>query len=132
MAATGDAADVGTRARRRAALRLLPFVFLLYVVNYVDRINVSFANLTFNADLGFIDRVYGFGVGVFYVSYILLEIPGAFLNETTHSLRPAFAFIAILYLTAAGAVLAVRLRQPIASSDAGGLPVRAGARSPAA
>ena len=56
---------VAERARRRIAYRLLPLVFLLYVINYMDRVNVSFANLGMSADLGFSDRVYGFGVGVF-------------------------------------------------------------------
>jgi len=78
---TADAQDVGQRARRRVAYRLLPFVFLLYVVNYIDRVNVSFANLRMSADLGFSDRVYGLGVGMFYVTYVLFEIPGAIIVE---------------------------------------------------
>src|SRR6516162_9105591 len=73
--------DVGVRARRRVAYRLLPFVFLIYVVNYLDRVNVSFANLRMSADLGFSDRVYGLGVGIFYVGYVLFEIPGALIVE---------------------------------------------------
>ena len=73
--------DVGARARRRVAYRLLPFAFLLYIVNYIDRVNVSFANLRMSADLGFSDRVYGLGVGVFYISYVLFEIPGAIIVE---------------------------------------------------
>ena len=74
-------AEVGSRARRRVALRILPFVFLLYIVNYIDRVNVAFANLRMSADLGFSDRVYGLGVGVFYVTYVLFEIPGAIIVE---------------------------------------------------
>ncbi len=73
--------EVGRRARRRVAVRLLPFVFLAYIVNYIDRVNVSFANLRMSADLGFSDRVYGLGVGMFYVSYVLFEIPGALIVE---------------------------------------------------
>jgi ACS family tartrate transporter-like MFS transporter len=73
--------DVGQRTRRRIACRLLPFVFLLYVVNYIDRVNVSFANLRMSADLGFSDRVYGLGVGMFYITYVLFEIPGAVIVE---------------------------------------------------
>jgi ACS family tartrate transporter-like MFS transporter len=73
--------DVGQRARRRTAYRLLPFVFLIYIVNYIDRVNVSFANLRMSADLGFSDRVYGLGVGMFYVTYVLFEIPGAVIVE---------------------------------------------------
>ncbi len=88
MNSQGDAAanpaelgDVGWRARRRIAYRVLPFVFLLYVVNYIDRVNVSFANLRMSTDLGFSDRVYGLGVGMFYITYVLFEIPGAILVE---------------------------------------------------
>jgi ACS family tartrate transporter-like MFS transporter len=76
-----ELSDVGQRARRRIAYRLLPFVFLIYIINYIDRVNVSFANLRMSADLGFSDRVYGLGVGIFYVSYVLFEIPGALIVE---------------------------------------------------
>jgi ACS family tartrate transporter-like MFS transporter len=79
--AVAGLSEVGQRARRRIAYRLLPFVFLLYVVNYIDRVNVSFANLRMSADLGFSDRVYGLGVGMFYVTYVLFEIPGALIVE---------------------------------------------------
>jgi ACS family tartrate transporter-like MFS transporter len=78
---TAEQSEVGQRARRRIAYRLLPFVFLLYVVNYIDRVNVSFANLRMSADLGFSDRVYGLGVGMFYITYVLFEIPGAIIVE---------------------------------------------------
>ena len=78
---TSDIPDVGVRARRRVAWRLLPFVFLLYVIAYIDRVNVSFAALRMNADLGFGDRVFGLGVGIFYVSYVLFEIPGSIMVE---------------------------------------------------
>src|ERR1700716_4414820 len=79
--ATAELSDVGLRARRRIAYHLLPFVFLIYIVNYIDRVNVSFANLRMSADLGFSDRVYGLGVGMFYISYVLFEIPGAIIVE---------------------------------------------------
>ena len=81
MNSTFDLPEAAIRTRRRIALRLLPFVFLLYVIAYVDRINVSFANLSMSADLGISDRVYGLGVGAFYLSYILLEIPGAIIAQ---------------------------------------------------
>jgi MFS transporter, ACS family, tartrate transporter len=73
--------EAGRRATRRIAYRLLPFVFLIYIVNYIDRVNVSFANLRMSTDLGFSDRVYGFGVGMFYITYVLFEIPGAIIVE---------------------------------------------------
>src|SRR6267143_3812198 len=72
---------VAQRARRRIAYRLLPFVFVLYVINYIDRVNVSFATLGMSADLHFSDKVYGLGVGVFYITYVLFEIPGAIIVE---------------------------------------------------
>src|SRR5579859_5992237 len=73
--------EAGKSARRKAAIRLLPFVFLLYVVCYVDRVNVSFANLRMSADLGFSDRIFGLGAGIFFVGYVLFEVPGALIVE---------------------------------------------------
>jgi MFS transporter, ACS family, tartrate transporter len=73
--------DVGVRTRRRIAWRLLPFVFLLYLVAYLDRANMSFAALKMNLDLGFSDRVYGLGVAMFFVGYVLFEVPGAVIAE---------------------------------------------------
>src|SRR3954466_9131717 len=60
-----------TRVRRR----LIPFLFLLYIVAYLDRINVGFAALQMNASLGFSSTTYGLGAGIFFLSYTLLEIP---------------------------------------------------------
>jgi ACS family tartrate transporter-like MFS transporter len=77
----GELGNLGQRTRTKVAFRLLPFVFLLYIVNYIDRVNVSFANLRMSADLGLSDRVYGLGVGMFYVTYVLFEIPGAIIVE---------------------------------------------------
>lgn len=76
-----DKAEVAWRARRRVAFRLLPFVTVMYLVCYIDRANVSFANLRMSADLGFADRVYGLGVGMFFVGYVLFEVPGALIVE---------------------------------------------------
>jgi MFS transporter, ACS family, tartrate transporter len=73
--------EVGNRARRRIALRLLPLVLAMYVVCYVDRANVSFANLRMSADLGLSASAYGFGVGVFFIGYVLFEVPGALIVE---------------------------------------------------
>ena len=83
--------DVGKRARRRIAYRLLPFVFLMYVVNYIDRVNVSFANLRMSADLGLSDRAYGLGVGMFYLTYVLFEIPGCRLSMMSCWRKSAFS-----------------------------------------
>ncbi len=66
---------VGDSALRKARRRLIPFLFVLYVVAYLDRVNVGFGALDMNRDLGFSAAVYGFGSGVFFLSYTLLEVP---------------------------------------------------------
>lgn len=73
--------DVAARARRRIARRLLPFVFLLYIVAFLDRVNVAYAALRMTRTLGFSASVFGFGAGIFFIGYFLLEIPGALLVE---------------------------------------------------
>ena len=73
--------DLATRARRRIARRLLPFLFTLYVIAFLDRVNVAYAALEMTRDLAFTAEVFGFGAGIFFVGYFLLEIPGALLVE---------------------------------------------------
>src|SRR5436190_8395720 len=69
-------------ARRKAWVRLLPLLFLCYVIAYIDRTNVSIAKLTMVQDLpGFDNAVFGFGAGIFFIGYFLLEIPGTLLVE---------------------------------------------------
>ena len=72
---------VAIHTRRLIALRLLPFLFVLYVTNYLDRTNVAYAALEMSHDLGFSDRVFGLGAGIFFVGYVALQIPGALLVE---------------------------------------------------
>jgi MFS transporter, ACS family, tartrate transporter len=69
------AADPSVTAVAVLHRRLIPFLFLLYVVAYLDRVNVGFAALEMNRDLGFSAVVYGLGSGIFFVSYTLLEVP---------------------------------------------------------
>ncbi len=73
--------DVGRRTRRRIALRLLPYVLLLYVIAYLDRNNLATAALQMPHDLGFDERTIGLGAGIFAVGYIILEIPGTIIVE---------------------------------------------------
>jgi MFS transporter, ACS family, tartrate transporter len=73
--------DAAQRARKRTAARLLPFLFLLYVIAFLDRMNIGAAALQMPGDLGFSDRVVGLGAGIFFVGYVLLEIPGALIVE---------------------------------------------------
>lgn len=70
------------RARAKAYWRLLPLLFLAYVIAFVDRVNVGFAKLEMGRDLpGFDNAVFGFGAGVFFIGYFLLEIPGSVIVE---------------------------------------------------
>jgi D-galactonate transporter len=73
--------DIANKARRRIGRRLLPFLFLLYVIAFLDRMNVGAAALQMPHDLGFSDSVIGLGAGVFFLGYLLLEIPGALIVE---------------------------------------------------
>ena len=73
--------DAGASARTRIAARLLPFLFLLYVANYLDRTNIAFATLGMKGDLGLTDSVFGTASGIFFVGYLGLQIPGALLVE---------------------------------------------------
>lgn len=61
--------------------RLLPFLFLLYLVAYLDRVNVSFAQLQLKQSLNFSDQVYGFGSGIFFIGYFLFEVPSNLILE---------------------------------------------------
>jgi len=60
---------------RAVSRRLIPFLFLLYVVSFLDRVNVGFAALEMNRDLGLSPAVYGFGAGIFFIGYSLFEVP---------------------------------------------------------
>src|SRR5277367_2580961 len=73
--------DVAQRARKRIAWRLLPFLFLLYIIAFLDRMNVGAAALQMPGDLGFSDKVVGLGAGMFFLGYVVLEIPGALIAE---------------------------------------------------
>jgi len=60
---------------RKVTLRLLPYLFLCYILAYIDRVNVGFAKLQMQRDLGMTDAVYGLGAGIFFIGYFLFEIP---------------------------------------------------------
>jgi MFS transporter, ACS family, tartrate transporter len=80
IASSSESAQAN-RTRRQIALRLLPFLFILYVANYLDRTSVAYAALGMSRTLGFSDRVFGLGAGIFFVGYVALQIPGAVLVQ---------------------------------------------------
>ena len=73
--------DLALRTRYRTARRLLPFLFILYVIAFLDRMNIGAAALQMPHDLGFSEKVVGLGAGIFFLGYFLLEIPGALIAE---------------------------------------------------
>jgi ACS family tartrate transporter-like MFS transporter len=75
------AAQFADRTRYGIAMRLLPFLFILYITNYLDRTSVAYAAIGMSRDLGFSDHVFGVGIGIFFISYVALQIPGALLVE---------------------------------------------------
>jgi ACS family tartrate transporter-like MFS transporter len=70
-----DAGQASRSAIAKAARRLLPFLCLCYAVNFLDRVNVGFAALSMNQDLGLTSSIFGTGAGSFFVGYLLFEVP---------------------------------------------------------
>jgi MFS transporter, ACS family, tartrate transporter len=79
--ATSQPAAAASRARSRIAWRLLPFLFLLYIANYIDRTNIAYAKLGMKSDWGMTDSIFGTASGIFFIGYFALQIPGALLVE---------------------------------------------------
>lgn len=91
FSAANDSTDadqsIKNRVMRKAFLRLIPFMGLLYFVAFLDRVNIGFAALTMNADLGFSATVYGTGAGIFFIGYFLFEVPSNVMLEKVGARR---------------------------------------------
>jgi MFS family permease len=103
--AANELPDLGERTIRKVHRRLVPFLLLLYTLAYLDRVNVGFASLEMTKDLHFSNQVYGFGAGIFFLGYWLLEIPGAVLVERWSARK----WISRIMLTWGGAAAATGL-----------------------
>src|SRR5262245_32513253 len=116
------------RALSKIRWRLIPFLFLLYIVAYLDRVNVGFAALEMNRDLGFSATVYGTGSGIFFLSYFLLEVPsnlvlariGARVWIARIMLTWGVLSMAMMFVTSAPAFYAVRFL--LGAAEAGFFP----------
>jgi len=126
--ASPSAADVATLTLRKVTLRLIPFLFILYIVAWLDRVNVGFAALQMNADLGFSSAAFGFGSGVFFLGYCLFEVPS---NLVLHRVgaRRWISRIMISWGAISGAMMFVRtaptfyvLRFLLGAAEAGFFP----------
>ncbi|MBU6256794.1 MAG: MFS transporter [Burkholderiales bacterium] len=130
ISATSDAlahAESATTFRKVTA-RLIPFLFLCYVLNYIDRLNVGFAQLHMRSDLGFSDTVYGMGVGLFFIGYLVFEVPSNLLLEKIGA-RKTLLRIMVLWGLASTATMFVStpvqfyvIRFLVGAAEAGFLP----------
>jgi MFS transporter, ACS family, tartrate transporter len=73
--ATADPVELSVPTLHKVTVRLIPFLFVLYIVAWLDRVNVGFAALQMNSDLGFSASAFGFGSGIFFLGYCLFEVP---------------------------------------------------------
>ena len=69
------------RVYNKIAWRLMPFLLLLYIISFLDRVNVGFAKLQMSTDIGLSDAAYGIGAGIFFLGYCLCEIPSNLLLQ---------------------------------------------------
>src|ERR1700744_660200 len=67
--------DIETTVTGKVVWRLFPFMILLTMVNFIDRVNIGFAALTMNKDLGIDPATFGFAAGIFFLGYVLFEVP---------------------------------------------------------
>ncbi len=79
--AARDESGVASRTRRHVTVRLIPYLMFIYLLAYLDRANLSVAKLQMQRDLNFSAAVIGFGAGVFFFGYLLLDIPGSLIVE---------------------------------------------------
>lgn len=107
MQASAYQEELEEQTYRKVARRLVPFLFLCYLAAYLDRVNVGFAKLQMLDDLGFSNTVYGLGAGIFFLGYVLFEVPS---NMVLHRIgaRIWIARIMITWGLIAGAMVFVR------------------------
>ena len=103
IAATAPlATEVSRATMSKVTRRIVPFAFLLYIVCYVDRVNVSFAALQMNKDLGFSPTVYGLGAGLFFLGYVSFQVPANLILARVGARRWIAANMLIWGVLAAG------------------------------
>jgi ACS family tartrate transporter-like MFS transporter len=83
------------RVFAKCAWRLLPLMMLLYLINYIDRVNVGFAALTMNKDLAFTPAIYGLGAGIFFFSYSLSQVPANLIFDRLGARRWIFTILLV-------------------------------------
>ena len=120
--------DLEAKTVRTLLVRLLPFLFLLYIVNYLDRINVGFAALEMRTQLGFSDKVFGTGFGIFFFGYLLLQVPSNLALARVGARRWMAAIMVLWGVVSCGMILVrtvhgfYALRFALGAAEAGFFP----------
>jgi D-galactonate transporter len=131
ITSSGDVAlrgDVARTTLSKVGRRLLPFLLLLYVVAWLDRVNIGFAALQMNAALGFSGSVYGFGAGVFFMGYALFEVPSNLVLARVGARRwiarimVTWGLLSVAMMFVQGAASFYALRFLLGVAEAGFLP----------
>jgi MFS transporter, ACS family, tartrate transporter len=124
----GADATLGRATLAKVGWRLLPFLLLLYIVAWLDRVNIGFAALQMNADLGFSDTVYGFGAGVFFIGYALFEVPSNLILVRVGArlwiarIMITWGILSVLMMFVSGPISFYALRFLLGVAEAGFLP----------
>ncbi len=113
---------------RKIAWRVLPFLFVCYVVNYIDRVNIGFAKLQFLQDLHLNDQVFGFAAGLFFIGYLIFEVPSNLLlarygaRKTLMRIMVLWGAITVLLIFVKTATMLYVLRFLLGAAEAGFFP----------
>jgi len=113
---------------RRAAWRLVPFILAMYIAAFLNRVNVGFAALTMNHDLGFSPEVYGWGTGVFFLGYLVFEVPSNLIMEKVGAriwmarIMITWALVSMAFAFVQGPVMFAVLRFLLGLAEAGFYP----------
>lgn len=99
--------SLGAAIIRKLTWRLLPFLFLLYIVAYIDRVNIGFAALQMQGQLGLSDAVYGLGAGMFFAGYLFFQIPSNWVLERVGA-RRWMAFLLLAWGVTSASMMFVR------------------------
>ena len=78
---TPSSLELAARTRGKITRRLIPFLFILYIISYLDRVNLGYASLQMTRELGFSNEAFGIGAGIFFIGYFLIEIPATVVVE---------------------------------------------------
>ena len=97
-------------AYRGITRRLMPLLFICFVFNYIDRINIGYAQLQMKPDLGFTDAIYGIGASIFYVGYLLFEIPSNLAMQRIGARKTLLRIMLLWGLTSAATMF---IRTPL-------------------